>query len=836
MPPLRAIREEDFMKKRLVLFPVLTLLVACNGHQEEGKVLARIDGEPFTTSDFDARLLAENHFNESGMAPDMRRDDFDRMLRSRLGALAARKDGFFKNDSLRRRLDLSDQRVIVQYYYDDYLKAHGGHTEKELKAFYLAHPQSFSDDSGKLIPFLPAESRIADSLDLSTANLDSFYLANSANYRQRASCEVSLIKTAKRKTAEAALKALQGGMSFAAAAMRYSTDPSKKNGGKIGSVQEGEPNYTIGQNAPLDSLFFDSTTRLKPGQVSRPIPKDSEFVLVRPDSCHDAVLPPLAAEHRQVMIDYLREYKNDLVANVKDRLDKKYQLKRIPVYKEPTEAEIQNYYNQNKTNYESPETYEIYDIETAKKAKVSPEFQKVKDLAAFKALAAKTNENSWTKSQDGYVGVIKRDYCLPYGIGMLPDLFSAMDTLNAGKVGPIYSTTTQNWNFFWLVKKGPRTVKPLERVHTLVKQDLIANRVTSVAPTDTLAITGNGHVFLQSDVDFLREEIPAYMRERFTREQVLDYLIYWQLPTDEAKSLGLTDEPKLIGARAQNSDAFWNNVYNEFVLKRTEDEDTTLLANTFAKNRSVFTKDSGDTDWHTHVADIAGYLELTPKDFEIEYHTNPEKYRHDTTAMTFDEARFDIYRNLADLGQERLQKSEFEKLKRRFHARIEDASLREPSYEPPGKYLKEAQKLHYNRELEKALTLYQQLREHFPNNEGVQDSVSFGMAQIYVEQENFQQALAEYRRVSYLYPHDADDYKAMFMVGFILSENLKQDSAAVRAFQSMLDKYPKTDLSDDADWMIRNIRSGGKLMPVLHSDSGWSAPDSTGSKGKAGKK
>jgi outer membrane protein assembly factor BamD (BamD/ComL family) len=108
----------------------------------------------------------------------------------------------------------------------------------------------------------------------------------------------------------------------------------------------------------------------------------------------------------------------------------------------------------------------------------------------------------------------------------------------------------------------------------------------------------------------------------------------------------------------------------------------------------------------------------------------------------------------------------------------------------------------------------------------LQDSVSFGIAQIYIEQERYQQAMAEYRRVSYLYPESPNNYKALFMVGFIQAEHLRTDSAAVRSFEQMLAKYPKSDLSDDADWMIRNIRSGGKLMPVLEGDSAWTAPDS----------
>jgi tetratricopeptide (TPR) repeat protein len=160
-----------------------------------------------------------------------------------------------------------------------------------------------------------------------------------------------------------------------------------------------------------------------------------------------------------------------------------------------------------------------------------------------------------------------------------------------------------------------------------------------------------------------------------------------------------------------------------------------------------------------------------------------------------------------------------------------DPTLLPAKIKNPQEAYKQAQNLHYDRKLDAAVELYQRLRDEFPKMETLQDSICFGLAQIYIEQEKYQQALSEYRRLSLLYPTSSNNYKAMFMVGFIHAEHLKNDSAAVRAFETMLAKYPSSDLSDDADWMIRNIRSGGKLMPVLEGDSGYVAPDSTG-KGK----
>jgi TolA-binding protein len=308
------------------------------------------------------------------------------------------------------------------------------------------------------------------------------------------------------------------------------------------------------------------------------------------------------------------------------------------------------------------------------------------------------------------------------------------------------------------------------------------------------------------------------MQERYTRESLVDYLIIWEVFSAEARDLGLDKDRSLRAKRIQSDDGFWAGIYRDSVLPATWEEKPADLEKAFKANRALFTRDADSRDWKPHARDIAAWMRLTERDFEIEYHTNPERYTRDSVRTPLAEARPAVFENLKPAGYGRLDAVILEKLKQRFKVRIEDPTLLEPSLEPVAETYKMAQDLHYDRKLDQALGLYEQLRTNFPANAGLQDSVSFGVAQIYIEQERFAQALAEYRRVSYLYPKSPNDYKAMFMVGFIQAEHLRQDSAAVRSFEAMLTKYPDSDLSDDADWMIRNIRSGGQLMPALDDD------------------
>ena len=109
--------------------------------------------------------------------------------------------------------------------------------------------------------------------------------------------------------------------------------------------------------------------------------------------------------------------------------------------------------------------------------------------------------------------------------------------------------------------------------------------------------------------------------------------------------------------------------------------------------------------------------------------------------------------------------------------------------------------------------------------DGIAGAREYVLAQFYIVRDDavgqrFKQALAEYRRASFLYPDNPADYKALFMEAFILAEHFKSDSAAVHAFERMLEKHPGSELSKEADWMIRNIRSGGTLVPEPKGEGG----------------
>lgn len=805
------------------------LLLGCEGRREDNsQVMATLRGERLTQDQF-SLLLAntpDSRKEEILKNPEEKRKFFNNLLKQRLFSMAAQDDGFGKNEALQRRLKMTDQRLVTQFYYQNYLGEQDGFSRGEIESFYQQHGSLFMGDSGKIRPFSEVRQAVADSLLISKTNLDSVYTANKRKYLQRAYCEVSLIEVKTKKTAEQVHAEITKGLEFKAAVQKYSIHTSKSTEGRIGHASPSEPMWDLGNGINIDSVFFAEGTKIGAGNITKPFKKDSTWIIARADSCFAENTPSLAKIRNQVIQEFINFYRTRLTDSALSNLKKKYGVQIRDLRKLKDSAGVLAYYEKNKDSYVSPETYQVYHIEASKRDLVEKKLKAVKDLGAFKLVAAQFSENTWIKADSGKSGLIKRDHCLPYGIGMLPTLWSAFDTLKANSItGPYQNPETSKWHWFFLVQKNPRQPKDFARVKSLVTKEFQDEVIAQIKPQDTLATYGK-KVLLESDVQFLRLEIPAHMQERYTREQLVDYLLTWDLTTTDAETAGLTGDARLIAQRLENVDSYWSGIYQDSVLAVTYAMDSTQLKAEFEKRHSVLTKDSAEKSWRKYPRDIASLQTLTEKDFKLEYATYPERYQRDSTAIPFADAQYEIFQNLKGVAYVRAEKALLEKLMTRFKVVLLDSTLKEPVVGNAGEGYKQAQNLHYDRKLDQALELYEKLRLQFPDNAALQDSICFGVAQIYIEQERFQQAMAEYRRVSYLYPQSPNEYKAQFMVGFIQSEHLKQDSAAVRTFETMLKKYPKTDLSDDADWMIRNIRSGGKLMPVLEGDSGWVNPDS----------
>ena len=95
-------------------------------------------------------------------------------------------------------------------------------------------------------------------------------------------------------------------------------------------------------------------------------------------------------------------------------------------------------------------------------------------------------------------------------------------------------------------------------------------------------------------------------------------------------------------------------------------------------------------------------------------------------------------------------------------------------------------------------------------------------AQNHSEDGNFESAIDTYEKILELFPDSPRAYKAQFLIGFVYSENLKDQQKAKENYLKVIDDYPECDLADDARYMIEMMETGAE--PMI-SDTSLSSPE-----------
>lgn len=154
-----------------------------------------------------------------------------------------------------------------------------------------------------------------------------------------------------------------------------------------------------------------------------------------------------------------------------------------------------------------------------------------------------------------------------------------------------------------------------------------------------------------------------------------------------------------------------------------------------------------------------------PMQSEKGWHVVRLEEKQEAGTKPLDEVREDIEQTLRPDAVKKRYEEVFAELKQKFNARIDEDAVRP--------------KLHSEEEI-------------------------FSLAQ---ETEDPLKRLSLYRELLFTYPNGEHAPEAQFMIGFIYAEELKNYEAADLEFNVMLERYPDSELSDSAKWMLDNMRS-----------------------------
>ncbi len=95
----------------------------------------------------------------------------------------------------------------------------------------------------------------------------------------------------------------------------------------------------------------------------------------------------------------------------------------------------------------------------------------------------------------------------------------------------------------------------------------------------------------------------------------------------------------------------------------------------------------------------------------------------------------------------------------------------------------------------------------------------FDLAYQYMGKEKWSDAEKYFQKILDEYPNGVYSSKAMFMVGFINANYLKNYDKAKKYYQDFLNKYPNHDLADDARYEIENLGKNIDDLPFLQEEN-----------------
>jgi hypothetical protein len=541
----------------------------------------------------------------------------------------------------------------------------------------------------------------------------------------------------------------------------------------------------------------------------------------------DSTLPPLDSVRARVEDIALGQKVQALSNQLEPRLRKEYKVE-VAKLERPAipEDSLMALYRKNADQWSGLPVYHLSALASKDSSALAKALAKKRPASkeAFQALSARFPVGSPVVAPKGELGRVKRGYALPFGIGMATDLFPLLDSATSGHVvGPIRVDSVSY--AFWLEGVDKAELRPFSQVASEVRAEYEHQHPWTPASAAVVASWDHGVLFTKADVDFIAEEIPPYMRRQFPPERVLDFMIRWKVVARAAAESGIMARPTLQATLRDNESVYWSQAWRQSREAVAFGFSDSALASVWKRwQPSLF--HAGVEDTASGVNRDAARLAVMPDNYlQQQYDLRPEAWSRDSVLPKFDSLAPKIFRGsrseLDQLGRSRLDSL----LKARYGFRSFASAPHAPVFASLREIYDSARAAYDRRELEKAEHLYRRIETEYLQGDSLFEKALFQMGQLQGEKQNYPASLEAYRKLLSLRPHSGEAYKAQFMIAFTFSEYLKQEKRAVSEYRKVLANYPNCELAKDADWMIRNIESGGALMPKF--DDSLSAPDSS---------
>jgi parvulin-like peptidyl-prolyl isomerase len=205
---------------------LFTFLDGCASLQQEGRVLAVVDGDPITEGDIEYSLTVSHRREDLSSAGDLKLSDYvEKLVDDRLIVDEARRSGLDQLPEIKKAIDAFILRESVVRLHDEEIVGKVSFTDDEIKDFYRE------------------------------------------NYEQ---VTLGLIEVTSEEIAEEIIDQLHQGGDFEEIARTYSMHISRENGGTV-----------VYRKGMIPTYFMEAITLLQPGEFSDTINAMNKYYIVK---------------------------------------------------------------------------------------------------------------------------------------------------------------------------------------------------------------------------------------------------------------------------------------------------------------------------------------------------------------------------------------------------------------------------------------------------------------------------------------------------------------------------------------------------------------------------
>lgn len=500
------------------------------------------------------------------------------------------------------------------------------------------------------------------------------------------------------------------------------------------------------------------------------------------------------------------EYRSEL----QNALTKEVNSSRKVIVNEPPAIDAKAYYEKNREKYKTVAGYEVYHVQGTDSLALQKFAQQNLSLEQFKSEAARYSENKHTAKDSGYVGTVKENFAMPYGIGIVPGFATAVEGKTPGFVTPVLRGQGEGpFHVFYLAKVSPSTIKPFSRVQPGLEAAIKSGQLFDVDSSFVLLSVDGKPLFTEADMmRYNAEYVGGHAMSRSLHERLL---AMW---TDVYSYAIIAKEKKMDHRweyRAVVRDTrldFIRKYYTKKLNGTNFFAEDTLKA-LYEKYGSPLRRGA---PYELAKADLAHLASIHENFYKFEYYMG---YRLTSFGKSYEECvpemfarhvlEYDKYR------QERLAAEAYEGASVHFYD--------ETTGVKPDMLYKElaakADSLYKSGNRAEAYKVYRSVLFAYADVDSIFEKTLYEMGVIENEENEFNVAEACFYTFYRMYPESPNAEKSMFSRAFILSENLGKNKKATEVLEEFLKTYPKSEMKESAEWLLNNIKSNGKLAEEL---------------------